>query len=109
MLFKIDHVVRKIQMLRHPFGVVHIIEGAAAMLRRTRALQFRQAPLIPQLHSEADHAPALLLQKSGYGGAVHTARHSHGHDVRLCRRRCRQCFELCFRVHGLIFIHQHSL
>ena len=64
LFFEIDDVVREIQMLRDALGVVDVVERAAAVLRRSIALQFGQAPLIPELHGQADDRVALLLEQA---------------------------------------------
>ena len=76
-------------MLRDALGVVHIIERAAAVLRRAVALQFGQAALIPQLHRQPDDGTALPLQHRRDGGGIHAARHGNGHQPgrELPRRR----------------------
>ena len=78
MILEIDDVVRKIQMLGDAFGVVDVIDRAAATLRGAGVLQLRQAALIPELHGEADDGATLLLEERGDGGTVHTAAHCHG-------------------------------
>src|SRR6202030_1485127 len=40
LLLEVDHVVRKIQVLRDALGIVDVVERAAAVLRRSVALQF---------------------------------------------------------------------
>ncbi len=82
LLFEIDDIMGKIQVLRHALGVIDIVNGAAAMLRRACGLHGRQAALIPQLHGQADDAAVLLQHQRGDYGAVHSAAHSHGYDIR---------------------------
>ena len=101
MRLEVDHVVRKIQMLRDTLGVIDVVQRAATMLRGTAALQFRKAALIPKLHGQADDGAALLLQKRGHGRAVHAARHGDRDDVRFRGVRRGQRVELCFRVQVL--------
>ena len=84
--FEIDDVVRKIQVLRDPLGVVNIVERTAAVLSGSVALEFRQAALVPELHGEADNGAALLLKHGGHGGRVDATRHGHGDQAR--RRLC---------------------
>ena len=75
--------MRKIQVLRHGLGVVHIIERAAAVLRGAIALKLREAALVPELHGKADDGAALLLQESGDGGRVDTSGHGDGDQPAL--------------------------
>jgi hypothetical protein len=53
--FKVDDVMGKVEMLRDALGVIDIVERAAAVLCRAligeRAVKFREASLIPELHS----------------------------------------------------------
>src|SRR6267143_3826199 len=67
LFLEVHDVVRKIQVLRYGFGVVHVVERAAAVLRGAVALKFGEAALVPELHGEADYGAALLLQESGNG------------------------------------------
>jgi hypothetical protein len=89
LLLKIHDVVRKIQMLGDALGIINIIERTTAMLGGTLVLQFREAALIPELHSQADNGAALLLQESRDRGTIYTAAHGdsdnarHGGQARL--------------------------
>ncbi len=47
LLLKVDDVVRKIEVLRDAFRIVHIVKRAATVLRRSVSLQFRQPALVP--------------------------------------------------------------
>jgi hypothetical protein len=91
-------------MLRDATRIVNVVERAAAVLRGTIALQFRQTALIPQLHREADDAARLLLQDGGYGGGIHSAGHGYGDEAGLRFRADGQSLELCFREHCFYFI-----
>jgi len=104
LLLEVHHVMRKIQMLRHGFGVVHVVERAAAMLRGAIALKFGEAALVPELHGEADDGVALLLQEGGDGGRVDTAGHGDGNEAALCFGALRQSVELDGCVHSDNFI-----
>jgi hypothetical protein len=73
--------MREIEMLRDALGVVDVVDGAAAVLRRACGLQGGEAALIPQLHGEADDGPALFLHKRGDYGAVDTSAHGYGDDL----------------------------
>jgi hypothetical protein len=53
-------------VLRHTLGVINVVEGAAAVLRGTIALEFRETALIPELHGEAGDGTALLQEKSSH-------------------------------------------
>jgi hypothetical protein len=84
LVFEVHDVVRKVEMLGDAFGVVDVIERAAAVLRaEVGALKFGEPALVPELHGEADDGAALLLQHGCDGGRVHTARHGHGDKARL--------------------------
>ena len=96
LLFEIDDVVRKIQMLGHALGVVHVVERAAAMLSGAVGLQFGKPALIPQLHGEADHGPLLLEQYGRNGGGIHAAGHGDSDESRLSVRGHRQGIEIVF-------------
>ncbi len=63
LLLEVNNVMRKIQMLRHALGVVDVVKRAAAMLRRSVTLQFRQATLVPELHGQPYDRMALLQQQ----------------------------------------------
>ena len=75
LFLEIDDVVRKIQMLGDALGVVDIVKGAAAVLRGAIALEFGEAPLIPELHGQADDGAILLQENRGDGGGVDTTGH----------------------------------
>ena len=73
-------------MLGDTARVVNIVVRAATVLRRTASiLQLRKAPLIPQLHREADDRLCAFVQDRRDGGAIHATAHRHGDGVR--RRR----------------------
>jgi len=50
LLLEIHNVVGKIQVLRYGFGVIHVIERAAAVLCGAVALKVGEAALVPKLH-----------------------------------------------------------
>ena len=60
-VFQIHDVVREIEMLSHALGIVHVVDGATAVLCGAGVLQSGEAALIPQLHGETDHGAFLLL------------------------------------------------
>ena len=103
LLFEIDDVVRKIQVLRHALGVVHVVERAAAMLRGAVALQFGQAALIPELHGEADDGPCCWSNTGRHGGRIDTAGHGYGDEAGLSLRGRRQGIEMCLRGHAYTY------
>jgi hypothetical protein len=88
-------------MLRHALGVVDVIERAAPMLRRAIALEFRQTPLVSQLHGEANDRMALLLQHRGDCGRIDAAGHRYRDESGLALGDFRQRVELSFRGHAL--------
>jgi hypothetical protein len=73
--------VGKIQMLRDALGVVDVIERAAAVLGGAVTLEFGEAALIPELHSEADDGAVLLEEDGGDGRGVDTTGHSYGDEA----------------------------
>ena len=83
LLLEVHDVMREVQVPRDALGVIDVVQGAAAMLRRPVALQFGQTPLVPELHGKADDGAALLLQERGHGGGVHTAGHGNGDKAAL--------------------------
>jgi hypothetical protein len=83
LFLKVDHIVRKVQVLRHALGVVYVVEGAAAVLRGTITLQFRETALIPELHGQADDGTALLQEKNSHGGGIDAPGHSDGDEAWL--------------------------
>jgi hypothetical protein len=92
--------MREIEVLRYGLGVIHVIEGAAAVLRGARALKFGEAALVPELHGEADDGSALLLQESGDGGRVDTAGHGDGDEAALGFGALGKSVELGGCIHG---------
>jgi len=87
-------------VLRYGLGVIDVIERAAAVLRGAVALKFGEAALVPELHGEADDCAALLLQESGNGGRVDTARHGDGDEAALGFCALGEGVELGGQVHG---------
>jgi hypothetical protein len=83
LLLEIHDVMREIQVLSHGFGVIHVVERAAAVLRGAIALQFGEAALVPELHGETDDGAALLQQKGGNGGRIDTSGHGDGDEAAL--------------------------
>ena len=85
-LLEIDDVERDAEVAGDAAGVMHVVDGAAAMPRspvaRRVSGQLRQAALIPKLHGEADDGLAALAQHGRDGGAVDAAAHGHGDGVR---------------------------
>ncbi len=81
MIFEVDHVVRKIQVLGHAFGVVDVVERTTAMLCGAGALQFGQTALIPELHGEAEDVAVLLVEQCCNRGAVDASGHGYRHRV----------------------------
>ena len=65
--FEVHHVMRELQMLRHSFCVVDIVERTAAVLRRAIALQFGKAALVPELHRQSNDGAALFLEQRWNG------------------------------------------
>ena len=55
------------------------------MLGRAVALQFGQAALVPELHSEADNRAALLQEEGGDGRGIDATGHGDGHQSGLDR------------------------
>jgi hypothetical protein len=99
LVFKIHHVVGKVQVLRDTLGVVDVIERAATVLRGTFTLEFGKAALIPELHGEADDWAALLKQDSSDGGRVYASGHGDGDKAGLKRSGDRERIELKLRGH----------
>ena len=81
LVFEIDHVVRKIEMLSDALGVVYVVDGAAAVLCRAGGLQRGEAALIPELHGETDDGAVLFLHQRGDYRAVDAAAHGYGDDL----------------------------
>jgi hypothetical protein len=104
LVFEVYDVVRKIKMLRDAFGVVHIVQRAAAMLCWSITLQLRQATLIPELHGKPDDGASTLLQNGGDGGRIHSTGHGDGDESGLSfRADRRRRFELGSFVHFYLF------
>src|SRR5262249_40385173 len=61
----------------HPARIVDVVERAAAAGGAFHR-QFRQAPLIPELHGQPHHAFAAACEQTSHRGAVHAAAHGHG-------------------------------
>src|SRR6266446_3019313 len=76
LLHEIHHVVRKIQVLCYALGIVDVIERAAAVLRRSVALQLGQPALVPELHGQPYDGMPLLLEQRGNGRRVNAAAHA---------------------------------
>ncbi len=74
---EVDHVIGDAEMLGHVARVIHVVERTAPAGGPALGREFRQSPLIPQLHGQAYNAPALTLQQSRDDGAIHSARHCH--------------------------------
>ena len=95
-ILEVDDVIRNAQMLGDLACVVDIVQRAAAADGAAFGNQFRQAPLIPELHGQADDTKALAREQPGYDGAVHTARHGNGdcvvHRVRHWRYKSAKAF-----------------
>jgi len=70
------------------------------VLRGAVALKFGEAALVPELHGEADDCAALLLQESGNGGRVDTARHGDGDEAALGFCALGEGVELGGQVHA---------
>jgi hypothetical protein len=104
LLLEVHNVVRKIQVLCHGLGVVDVIERTAAVLRGAVALEFGEPALVPELHSEADHGAALLLQESGNGGRVDSSGHGYSDEAALRFGALGEGVELDGGVHGENFI-----
>jgi hypothetical protein len=100
LFLEVDDVMRKIQVLRYALGVIHIIEGAAAVLRRAFALQFGKAALIPQLHGQTNDWMTLLAEQRSNGGTVHATGHGHGDKAGLRFCTIRQSVKLSFGIHS---------
>jgi hypothetical protein len=83
LMFEVDDVVGKIEMLRDALGVIDIIKRAAAVLHRAISLELRQAALIPELHGQADDGTALLLQDGRNGRRVNAAGHGDSDQAGL--------------------------
>jgi hypothetical protein len=82
-------------VLSDTLGIVHIVERAATVLRGTIALQFWQAPLIPELHGQADDRTPLVLKYRCHRGGIDTTRHGYGNQAgRGFRDGCRKGIEL---------------
>jgi hypothetical protein len=72
-LLQVDHVVGDSEMVRHPAGILDIIDGTAAAER-----SFPVLSLIPKMHRQPDDFIPFLLQKGRGRGAVHPP--AHGDD-----------------------------
>ncbi len=83
-VFKIDDVVRELEMFRDALRVVNIINRAAAMAAMTIAREFGKAALIPELHGETDDVFTARTQDCGDGGAIHSAAHGDRSETRIC-------------------------
>ncbi len=92
--------MRKIQVLRHALRVINIIQRAATVLRRAFALQFRQPPLIPQLHRQTNDRVPLLQKHGRHGRRIHAAGHSYSHKPELWFSRSGQGIKLDLHVHS---------
>src|SRR5437764_8726673 len=75
---KIEHVEWKAQLFGHTPRVVHIIERATARRQRVAVLiNADPAPLIPQLHREADKLMSFGLQNCCRRARIHAAAHGY--------------------------------
>jgi hypothetical protein len=98
-VFEIYDVVRKGQMLGDAFGVVDIVDGAAAASGGSDRLQGGQATLIPKLHGEAYDAAILFLKEGRDYRTVDAAAHGHGDDLRAGRGFAWKGVELEIGMH----------
>jgi len=87
-------------MLRNGFGVIDVVERAAAVLRGAMALEFGKSALIPQLHGEADHRASLLLKERSDGGRVDASGHGDSNEAALGFGALGQGVELGCRGHA---------
>jgi hypothetical protein len=91
-LLEIYDVVRKTQMFGDAFGVVDVVNAAAAMALVSLRIKLGKAALIPKLHGEANDWLALPAQHCCDGGTVHTAAHRYRGERPDC----------IFRILGLV-------
>src|ERR1700693_2263074 len=70
-------------MLRHGLCVIDVVERTAAVLGGTIALQFRQTPLVPELHCQTDDGAALFQEEGRYSGGINATGHGDGNEATL--------------------------
>ena len=67
-LLVVHHVVGNRQHLRHPPGVVYVVDRAAASLHLLRhSILVCQPALVPQLHGQPDQVVSLRLEHGRHG------------------------------------------
>src|ERR1700722_17408308 len=78
----IDDVIRNADVLGHEAGGVDRVErGAAALHGPGQACVTGEAPLVPDLHGQADDGVSLGAKHGRDGGGIHTARHGYGNGL----------------------------
>jgi hypothetical protein len=88
-------------MLGDATSVVDIVDRTAAVLCGRTAFFLRQAALVPELHCEADHGLAAVVEDGGDGGAIDATAHcdgcggacGHQGDVAMALRKRRGLVE----------------
>ena len=73
-LLEVEHVMRDVEALRHPAGVVDVLPGAA------RSLASERCAVVVELEGDTDHLAAGGDQEGRRAGAVDAARHGD-HDA----------------------------
>ena len=104
LFFEVHDVMREIQMPRDSLRVINIVQRTATMLRGAIALQFRQAPLVPELHGESNHATVLLLKERSDSGGIDATGHGYSDEAALCFGALGQSLEFNGGSHEHNFI-----
>ena len=90
---KVENIMGNAKLCRHPAGILHRAEGAAA-----RAFGFRCA-FLPNLHGDAQHVITLPQQKARRDRRIHPAAHGDHHCLLCCHNsypaRCRSLRNAC--------------